>query len=201
MATTKTNTTKNTTAKKPAAKPQTKKPVATAADSNKTVPETPVVEKAPKTYGQTDPIPCKSIVAGELGMIGIKSKINYNWAERNDITEVEYQDVVAAIRQNSSYIMKPHFIIMDEELVDQFPQVRKLYDTMYTGADLKDILKLPPSEMKTVIMGLPEGAQEALKHIASTQISKGHLDSVKKIKILDELFDTELMLMTGLFNS
>lgn len=153
-----------------------------------------------KKYNATDSIPCKSITAGELGMIGIKSGINYKWADRNDITEIEYQDLVAAIRQNDSYITKPYFIIEDKIFLEQFPQIKKIYDTIYSGKDLKDILKLNISEMRSTIITLPDGAKESLKNIASTQISTGQLDSVKKIKILDEIFGTQLMLLTGLFN-
>ena len=54
--------------------------------------------------------------------------------------------------------------------------------------------------MKATIMKLPEGAKNSIKHIASQLISDGTLDSVKKIKTLDEIFDTELSIMTGLFN-
>jgi len=156
--------------------------------------------KTPKKYKATDVIPCMSITAGELGMEGIKSRINYRWSEQGDITEVEYQDLLAAIRQNNNFIVKPYFIIQDEELLSQFPQVKKIYDSMYSGRDLKDILKLRPAEMRAAIIALPDGAKEAIKNIASSQISSGQLDSVRKIKFLDELFGTELMLMTELFN-
>ena len=54
--------------------------------------------------------------------------------------------------------------------------------------------------MKSIILSLPDGAKESIKNMASQMISKGTLDSVQKIKFLDEIFNTELMLMTGLFN-
>lgn len=174
-------------------------PVAETVDTVEAVePASKVVVK--KKYEATDGIPCRSITPGGLYMEGIKSHILYEWADNGDITEVEYQDIIAAIRSNVSYIHKPYFIIEDEDIVSQFPQVSKIYDSMYSIKDLKDVLiSLSPREMKSVIMTLPDGAKESIKHIASQMISNGSLDSVQKIKILDEIFNTELMLMTGLF--
>lgn len=164
-------------------------------------PETKVVTKKTKKYEATDGIPCRSITPGGLYMEGLKSHILYEWADNGDVTEVEYQDLVAAIRSNLSYIQKPYFIIEDEYIVSQFPQIVKIYDSMYSIKDLKDVLTtLSPKDMKATILTLPDGAKESVKHIASQMISNGTLDSVQKIKYLDEIFNTKLMLMTELFS-
>ena len=160
-----------------------------------------VVKKAPKKYEATDGIPCKSITPGGLYMEGLKSHILYEWADNGDVTEVEYQDLLAAIRSNTSYITKPYFIIEDEDIIAQFPQINKIYESMYSITDLKEVLTdLSPRDMKATILTLPEGAKESIKHIASQMISNGSLDSVQKIKYLDEIFGTRLMLMTELFS-
>lgn len=158
-------------------------------------------KKAVRKYTPEEAIPCESITSGELGMVGIKSNINYRWADRNDITDVEAQDLIAAIRSNSEYITKPYFIIRDEEFVEQHKQVKDIYENLYSYADLKDVLKLSASQMKSVIKTLPDGAKESVKSIAATMIQNGTLDSVNKIKILDELFDTKMMLMTDLYEA
>ena len=151
-----------------------------------------------KRRDPSEPINCKSITAGELGMTGIKTGISYLWAERGDVTEVEYQDIVAAIRSGKSFIFKPYFIIEDDDIVAEFPRIKEIYDKMYTGKDLEDIFRLPVGEMKRAILELPEGAKETIKHIAATKLSNGTLDSVKKIRIIDEIFDTELLCLTNL---
>lgn len=153
----------------------------------------------PKKFKETDAIDCVSITAGQLGMIGIKSGINYTWAGRGDVTAVEYQDLVAAIRSGKKHISAPFFIIQDKDFLAQFPQIDEIYSSIYSMNDLKDIFKLDASMMKKVIMELPSGAKESVKNIASSMISKGQLDSVQKIKILDEIFETKFMLMTELY--
>lgn len=165
--------------------------------------ETPVV-KAPvvKKHSAEDGIPCKSITPGGLYMEGIKSHILYEWADVNDVTEVEYQDLVAAIRSNNNaYINKPYFIIEDETVIEEFPKINKIYESMYSTKDLKDVLlDLSAREMKSAINAFPAGAKESIKHIASQMISNGSLDSLQKIKILDEIFDTKFMVMAEMFN-
>ena len=155
--------------------------------------------KKPREFKDTDPVKCVSIVAGELGMIGIKSRINYRWAGRGDVTEVEYQDLVAAIRSSKKHIYKPYFIITDDEFLAQFPLVEKVYSSMFSFKDLNEVLLLPANQMKQAILSLPEGARESIKNIASSAIKNGSLDSVARIKVLDEIFDTKFMLMTELF--
>jgi len=180
---------------------ETDEVVETVEEEIEEVVEVADVKREPKKFEATDGIPCRSITSGGLYMSGIKSHIMYEWSDNGDVTEVEYQDIVAAIRSNVSYISKPYFIIEDEDIIAQFPQLNKIYASMYSFKDLKDVLtELPAKSMKTTILSLPEGAKESIKNIASQMISNGTLDSVQKIKILDEIFDTELMLMTGLFN-
>lgn len=166
----------------------------------KEVEKVKVVAKEKRKYEATDGIPCESITSGELGMVGIKSGINYKWADRNDITDVEYQDIIAAIRSNTDYVFKPYFIIRDEEIINQFPQVDEVYASMYSLKDLKDVLRMDVGNMISTIESLPDGAKQSIKNIAATMIQNGSLDSVQKIKAIDNLFDTKLMMMTELYN-
>lgn len=162
--------------------------------------QTATKEKAERKYSDTEGIRCRSIAPGKLYMTGIKSRIVYRWANDGDVVEVEYQDLVAAVRSNTSYITKPFLIIEDEDFVNKFPQVAKIYETLYSIGDLRSVLlDLRPNEMKATILSLPAGAQDSIKHLASQMISNGMLDSVQKIKILDQIYGTELMLMTGLY--
>lgn len=159
------------------------------------------VKKEKRKYEQSEGILCKSITSGGLYMPGLKSNILYTWIDSGDQIEVEYQDLLAAIRSNNSYVMRPFFVIEDEEFVSQFPQLKKLYDKLYSVGELKDVITdLSPADMKATILSLPQGAQDSIKHIASKMVSDGTLDSVRKIKILDEIFDTEMSVMTGLFD-
>lgn len=156
--------------------------------------------KQPKKYANDDGILCESITAGELGMIGAKSGNNYTWMCYGDTTEVEYADLVAAIRLRKGHIFAPLFIIRDEDFLAKYPQVNDVYNSMYTTSDLEDIFMLPATQMKEVVKSLPFSVQKTIANMASAMITDGRLDSVQKIKVLDELFDTKLMLITELLD-
>lgn len=158
-----------------------------------------VTKKEKKTFAPNDGVRCKSITSGRLYMDGIKSHISYEWSDNGDVTEVEYQDIVAAIRSNNNYITQPYFVVEDKDVIEQFPQLNKIYSSMLSIKDIEDVFDLPISAMRKIVTSLPEGAKDSVKHLASKMISNGSLDSVQKIKCLDEIFGTQLILMTGLF--
>ena len=162
--------------------------------------EKKIVEKTPKKFEAMDGVLCRSIVSGVLVMEGIKSHNFYKWANTNDITEVEYQDLVSAVRSNTSYVFAPHFIIEDEDFLAQFPQVQKVYDSMYTTSDLKEILRLPTvASMMKEIEALPNGSKDNLRDIAGKMVLNGQLDSVQKIKALDDYYNTNFLVTTNLY--
>lgn len=155
--------------------------------------------KPKKKFKQDDLILCRSVVIGGLWLEGTKSKNIYRWVEYGDEAEVEYRDLTALVRSRSNYIFSPMFVIDDEDFIEEFPQIKKFYNEQFTVSELTEVLELPVSSMVATIKKLPSGAVASLKSIASTQIANGQLDSVRKIKALDELFGTELNLLASLF--
>lgn len=170
------------------------------ATENKPITNTAPTSPVKKKYNPDDGIMCRSITVGGLWLDGIKSGNVYRWVEYGDETEVEYRDLVAMVRSRSNYIYAPTFIIEDEEFVADFPQLKKFYENQYSIADLKGILNLPVNSMIETIKTLPPGAASSLKNIASTAIVNGTLDSMKKIRALDEYYGTELNLLASLFS-
>ena len=155
--------------------------------------ETPKVGK--KVFKDSDGIPCRSITQGALYMEGAKTHMLYEWVEYGDITMVEYADLAAAVRTKSWFMFSPAFIVDDEDFISQNAQLKKFYEENYSVHDLERILHLPINKMKEEITALPKSAVESLKSLAASSITEGELDSVKKIKVLDELFGTNLNIL------
>lgn len=107
---------------------------------------------------------------------------------------MEYRDLLIALRTKRPCVMKPRVIVQDAEFLKQNPQLEELYNGLYSPADIRAILLLPADKLKDAIAVLPIGAQDALKGIASAEIDEGVLDSVAKVKVLDEIFGTQLTL-------
>lgn len=186
MATTS-NTRKKTTT---TAKPPVEK---VAKEAVKEVKEQPVKQK--KVFKQDEGIPCRSVTQGGLYLEGAKSKMLYEWVEYGDITEVEYADLAAMVRTKSTYIFAPWFVIDDEDFIEEFPMLKKFYTENYSLNDLATILSYPADRMIDEIRALPKTAVESLKVLAATSVTDGTLDSVTKIKALDDLFGTKLSIL------
>ena len=153
------------------------------------------VKKQKKVFSQNDGIMCTSITTGGLHMIGIKSGIIYTWADYGDETEVEYADLVAAVRSSKSQVFLPNFVIDDEDFLDSYPVLKELYSKLDVVNDLMEVFNLDVNKMRNVISGLPEGAKESIKSMAARMIQNHTLNDIMVIKTLDEIFNTELMLL------
>ena len=158
------------------------------------VPPTPVKKKAPRKFEQSDPILCRSVTYGELLYPAKKSQLLYSWANYGDTTEVEYQDLQALRSTRSAYLNAPYFIIEDEDLLEQWPEFKKLYEKI-AAVDIDKMFDLPLNKFKAALHNLPVGFKDSIKNIASAKILDGSLDSISKIKAMDEVFNTELQLL------
>lgn len=147
-----------------------------------------------KKFAKTSLIPCRSICTGVLYVEGPNSKNNYMWWDFNDVQDVQCQDLDALIKRRSTCISKPYFIIEDDDFIAQNPEVKAIYDSMYTTKDLREIINLPVNQMKKAISELPAGAKDAIRNLAPSMIEDKKLDSIEKIRVLDEIFGTQLIL-------
>lgn len=158
--------------------------------------EAPTPQKPKKkVFGDRDLIPCVSVTQGELFFVGAKSKDLYTFANADYVCEIEYRDLKYAIMTRNKSIFKPHFIVQDKDFIKEFPELEDIYGPMYSTTDLVNMLKLSPSAMKKAVEALPDGAKESLKVIVSKRIQSGQFDSTQRVKILDEIFGTNMLLM------
>ena len=152
------------------------------------------VKNVPKKYASDDLIPCRSITYGELLLTAPKSKLLYSWSNYGDITEIEFQDLQALKSMRSSYIFKPRFIIEDLELVEQWNKdLGKIYSDIIE-VDVEDLFNLPLNQFKSKLKKAPSGIQQAVKNVAGEKILNGSLDSLAKIRAIDEILGTDLKL-------
>ncbi len=172
----------------------TKKTNVTETATKEEVKETKT-KKAERVFAPEDTIPCRSLVSGGLYIEGDRSHILYSWADCGDVVDVEYRDLIYLVRTRANAnIYAPRIIVDDEDFVKQNKALKDLYDSLYSDGDLMAVLSLPEGRMRKEIEKLPVGARESLKGMVSTMIESGALDSVQKIKALDEIFGTRLLL-------
>lgn len=154
--------------------------------------------KEKKTFTDSDYILCRSVWFGGLN-VTCKSGNSYEFSDYGAECEVNYRDLVSLIRKGSDHIFLPRFIILDDDLLEEFPRVKASYETMYTTNDLLNILKLPNSRMKSEIAKLPTASKDVLCKMIASEIASGHLDSISKVRVLSEIFDSDFNLLSDLF--
>ena len=150
--------------------------------------------KTPRKYAPDELIPCRSVTYGELLLTGTKSKLMYVWANYNDVTEVEFQDLQALKSTRSSYLFRPRFVIEDEELVEEWGKDFKDMYSKIVSVDVEEMFNLPLGKFKAALKNAPKGVQQAVKNIAGEKIMNGSLDSLAKIKAIDDVLGTDLKL-------
>lgn len=152
-----------------------------------------------REFKDSDYILCRSVWTGGLN-ITCRSGATYEFAKYGAECDIEYRDLVYLIRKHSDHIFNPRFVILDEDFLELFPQVKKVYSDMYSPTELHTILELPISQMKAEIEKLPDSTKKSLLSFAATEIAKGRLDSIKKVKALSEIFKSDFNLLSELFN-
>ncbi len=158
-------------------------------------------KSAPKKFNPNDGIKCRSVTHGILFVDGLATNMKYTFVDYDYETEITYRDLVALVVARNKAIYNPRIIIMDEDFIAEYPTLSKFYDEHFATKNIKDILDLPDYQMKEAISKLPKGAVESLKSIAVNQIVSGEIDSIRKIKALDEAFGTDLSLLNELLTN
>lgn len=207
MATTTTKTKAKTTAtaRKPAARKTVAQGKQTAPSDNidvvkKTEDPAPVVETPtpvviePRKFDSGDMIPCKSVRNGVLQYIGKKTGDLYEWSDYGDITDVSYGDLLAIKANKSKFIYAPWFLILDEDAIVAL-KLKDLYDQFAEYEDVDEFFDLPASEFRAKLMKAPQGFKDTVARTASLRVRDGSLDSVIKIKIIDDVLGKSIMSM------
>lgn len=150
--------------------------------------------KEPKVFKDTDLIPCLCVFPGSVGMTGKRTRNVYHWDDIGSVEYVEFQDLRSEVlNKKSTYIYEPLIIISDDDFLDLNPNLHDLYSEYYTPDEIINVIEeSSPEEMKDFIENLPYKMKDNVKTIASTLIQNGELDSIRKVKIIDKIFGTNL---------
>ena len=155
----------------------------------------PSAKKAPKKFAPNDRIVCRSVTGGELNLVGPKSQLLYQWADFGDETPVEYQDLQALQSRKSGFIVKPRFIIEDEDLVAQWStMLRPIYDKV-NNQTIDEFFDLPITKFKAQLKAMPTGLKDAIKTKAVQMIQAEELYDIRKVRAIDEELGTDFVEM------
>lgn len=153
------------------------------------------VKNAPKKYAPTDTIECRSITGGTLVLVGPKSRLQYEWSDYGDTAWVEYQDLQALQSRKSNFLIKPRFIIEDDDLVEQWGAMLKPIYTKVTDQTIEELFDLPLNKFKAQLNVMPDGLKDAVKTKAVQMIESEELYDIRKVREIDAAWGTDFVEM------
>lgn len=161
----------------------------------------PIIEqptKQKKVFTDSDYILCRSVTSGGLNITSQSGNL-YEFADYGEECDINYRDLVTLIRRGSDHVFLPRFIILDDDFLEDFPTVKKVYGKMYTRDDLEAILELPNSQMVREIEKLPNETREVMRNLIATNMANGKFDSISKARDLSKVFGSDFNLLSDLF--
>ena len=153
-----------------------------------------------KSFAPDDEIECVSVTAGELIITGKKTGRVYDWANYGDTAYVEFQDLKAEVHNAKSRpIYDPLFMIEDEDVLalPEFAKVAESYKDALSIDEIDNLFNLSQQQFASQLKKLPVGIKNTIKSIARDKMEDGTLDSINKIKILDQVLGTDLYNLLG----
>lgn len=156
--------------------------------------ETPKKVNKPK-HEASELISCRSLVFGELRLIGPKTNMPYSWLNEGDSRDVEYQDLLSWKALGSRYLFEPFIIIEDDDLLEEWKSdLEPVYDKL-ENVSLKELFNLPQRQFVAQLKQLPAKMKMSVQNMAYSMIQDGTLYDLRKINAMDEVLGTELKLM------
>lgn len=109
----------------------TTKKVATKTETTeKVVEEKPIkkeIVKEKKVFTDSDYILCRSVCYGGLNVTSQSGNL-YEFKDYGYDCEINYRDLVSLIRKGSDHVFLPRFVILDDDLLEDFPTVKRVYE-------------------------------------------------------------------------
>lgn len=151
--------------------------------------------KAAKKYAPGEAIECRSVTGGKLILLGAKTQLQYTWEDYGDTAWVEYQDLQALYSRKSNFLIKPRFIIEDNELVEQWGAMLKPIYNKVTDDTVEALFELPIDNFKAQLTVMPDGLKDAIKTKAVQMIESEELYDIRKVRAIDEVWGTDFVAM------
>lgn len=160
------------------------------------------VEKKRLVLSDLDELVVKSNVFGELIYINDRTGDQFIWenyGEEQTLTAKDIRDMKARqqmfFKEDWISIIDSHSVNMSEytlkDIYDAL-QVGRYYDENVIAFELDDIFSMNEKEMRETIASMSDTIKRTVVIRANDKIKDGSLDSISKVKLLEEVLNCEL---------
>ncbi|WP_425203608.1 hypothetical protein [Priestia megaterium] len=165
-----------------------KKEVTEQVEAQETV-ETPevkqTVRKQKKKLNRDDLILIMNSTAGRLVHTSRKTGQEWLFTEYGQTDEMELGELVTLNNSSPAMLREPWLLILDEDAVE-YLGLKKLYENILTEEEMEEFFNASVEQMEALLEKLPKGMKELVAGLAKKKVENGTLDSISKIKLIEE---------------
>ena len=145
-----------------------------------------------------------SNVFGELIYINHKTGDKYSWENMGDVQSLYVSDI-RAMKSNQRKFLEENWIVItgiadhadeyedvDVDEIYEALQISNYYKDFICPSNLNDVFNWKPDEIRNKVSKMPVSTKETIAIRANELIRAGIIDSISKIKVLEEVIGCEL---------
>ena len=193
-------TTKPTTRKRTAKPVETKKVEEVKAPElvEAVQPKEVEVKEAPKRQkrkeiDRNELIACRSTTNGRLIYRSPRTQEKFTWSDFGSVEYLEMGELLTMKSSHPKFLNDVQLVIDDEEAAD-YLGLNKIYDEMLQVDDLDSLFDKTNDELAVILPKLPNGLRKAVSTRARTLVEEDRLDSISKIKLIEQELGVDLQL-------
>jgi hypothetical protein len=153
--------------------------------------EDKVIKK--RKINKDEVVECKNITNGTLVYISKKTGAEYVMEGYGATENFEVGELITMKASYGKILTEPWMIILDDDIVD-YLGLRHIYDKIVVPLDKIDsFFDKSVTQMKKALQSAPNGIKSLIASRARTLISEEKLDSISKIKLIEQILNVELI--------
>ena len=129
---------------------------------------------------------------GVLVYVSSKTGETYTWDDFDDVQEMTLREL-KGMKSSQKSFFENNWILFDEDWIYDYLGVRQMYKYTIKNEDLEKLFEMPIDKMKKIVSGMGQGQKESFKYMVKDRCARGELDSLKRIKALEEALGTNLL--------
>lgn len=136
-------------------------------------------------------IPVMNCTNGQVVFISKKTGAEYLWTNYGDVEYLEMQELISMRSGSRDFLHFPYLIVLDDNAVE-YLGLTKMYKNLIDLENIENIFNLNLEEFKEIVEKAPKGLVHTIVSKAKLMHEQGTLDSVAKVKFLNQKFGTDI---------
>lgn len=135
-----------------------------------------------------------SVMNGLSGGLTHRSEISgrvWRFRDFGVIDKIPYSEILRINSNSPKVFTEGWLIILEKQIVEDFG-LTEIYKNILTPKNIDQVFKKDLDELSIVLKNLPKGSRQVFFNKAKDSYSKGELDSIKLINLIETEFNTSL---------